>query len=104
VEAQGSSSGQATYGPIQDVAGAQGGIVRLAPEPLRLQSRVSYTALSVQHSRAGTVNLCTYIADLDTTIALVQELWINTDKILGFCTSGAMLHRVRMVWDQERVF
>ena len=51
------------------------------------------TQLNVQHSRAGTANLCKDIADLDTAIAFVQEPWINKEKILGFGACGAKLHR-----------
>ena len=36
--------------------------------------------LNVQHSRAGTANLCKGIADLDTAIAFVQEPWIIKKK------------------------
>ena len=54
---------------------------------------IHYTQLNVQHSRAGTANPCKGIADLDMAIVFVQEPWINKEKILGFGTSGATLHR-----------
>jgi len=54
---------------------------------------LSFIQINVQHSRAGTACLCKSIADLQAVIALVQEPWINKDKILVFGTTGATLHR-----------
>jgi len=57
------------------------------------KDELSFIQINVQHSRAGTANLCKPIADLHNVVALVQEPWINKEKILGFGPAGATLYR-----------
>jgi len=37
--------------------------------------------------------MCKHLAGLDKVVAMVQKQWINKNRILGFSTSDALLHR-----------
>ena len=59
----------------------------------RVSDQLRFLQLNLQHFKAATATLCKHLAGFDKVVALVQEPWINKDRILGFGTSNALLHR-----------
>jgi len=60
---------------------------------LRVSDQLWFIQLNLQHCKAATATLCKHLAGSDKVVAMVQEPWINKDRILGFGTSKALLHR-----------
>jgi len=68
-----------------------------AATPSMVSDELTFIQIEVQHSRARTASVCKSIADLHAGIAMVQEPWINKEKMLGFGAAGTTLHRVPLM-------
>ena len=58
-----------------------------------VSENVNFLQLNLQHSKAATALLCQNITKLDNAVALVQEPWINNNRILGLNIKNSTIYR-----------
>ena len=58
-----------------------------------VSENVNFLQLNLQHSKAATAILCQNVSKLDNAVVLVQEPWINNNRILGLNIKNSTIYR-----------
>ena len=56
---------------------------------LRVSDSVEFVQINLQHNKAASALLCKQMAEMQCSVILIQEPWINKNKILGLNSKGS---------------
>ena len=60
---------------------------------LRVSNSIEFVQINLQHTKAASALLCKQIAGMQHSVILIQEPWVNKNKILGLSSRGSTLFR-----------
>ena len=60
---------------------------------LRVSDSVEFVQINLQHNKAASALLCKQLAEMQYSVILIQEPWINKNRILGLNSKGSTLYR-----------